>query len=299
MSTATADAFFAAADDGHILEAFAHADTDGGGALEIAELRTVLQKVNSNVTEEEVAAVFAACDPSGDGHVTLVEFMKAKRRGVKNMKRMKASGGAAPAAQADAAVAPEGSARAGKPKLKAWAKLATKVSPKEPGQATSELNVANLASMAVAVTTAEAAEAEWSKAMREAEEAAAEAEAAAAMAEAYAAEAEAEAGAEAEAEAEVKAEVEAEAEMVGAAETATGKVTTVEAAPGMMIRRVNGVLTQLLAEVTVYLAPPCAVHSNLPCSILPLKRVHAHYVYVCASHACVHRFMRMCVCVGS
>ena len=63
-----------------ILEAFAKADADGGGALEVAELRQVLRTLNSAVTEDEVQAIFARCDPSGDGHVTLAELLKAKRQ---------------------------------------------------------------------------------------------------------------------------------------------------------------------------------------------------------------------------
>ena len=72
--------YFAAIDDSIIVGAFAKADADGSGQLELEEFQKVLQEVTPSLSAEACEAVFRAADPSGDGHVTLLEFMKAKRK---------------------------------------------------------------------------------------------------------------------------------------------------------------------------------------------------------------------------
>jgi hypothetical protein len=79
-------AFFAAADDAKIMDGFQRADADGGGSLEMAEIRVVLKELDPSVADDVVQAIFNACDSSGDGHVTLIEFMKAKKNFAKQQR---------------------------------------------------------------------------------------------------------------------------------------------------------------------------------------------------------------------
>ena len=73
-------AVFERIDESTIVEAFAKADTDNSGFIEISEMRRLLRDVDSTMTESELLAVFAACDTSDDGRITLVELLRAKNK---------------------------------------------------------------------------------------------------------------------------------------------------------------------------------------------------------------------------
>jgi len=55
-------------------EAFDAIDTDGSGAIELGELKTVLVKLGVNLPEDQYAAVFASADKNNDGKLSLQEY---------------------------------------------------------------------------------------------------------------------------------------------------------------------------------------------------------------------------------
>ena len=67
-----------AIDEAAIITAFATADTDGSGGLDFTELNDVLLSLNKNLTDDELRAIYRVCDPNGDGHVTMMEFLKVR-----------------------------------------------------------------------------------------------------------------------------------------------------------------------------------------------------------------------------
>ena len=88
---ASADAVLGRIDESTIVEAFANADTDKSGFLEIGEMQRVLQNVDSTLTESEMKAVFADCDTSGDGRISLAEFLQAKKKSSISLRRQPSS----------------------------------------------------------------------------------------------------------------------------------------------------------------------------------------------------------------
>eukprot|EP00968_Pinguiococcus_pyrenoidosus_P001665 scaffold73_cov252-Pinguiococcus_pyrenoidosus.AAC.14 len=63
----------------HLLQAaekrFRDYDTDNDGALDAAEARALLKEVNGMLTEKEIQAAVRRLDESGDGEITLEEFL--------------------------------------------------------------------------------------------------------------------------------------------------------------------------------------------------------------------------------
>ena len=70
-----------AIDEAAIITAFATADKDGSGGLDFTELNDVLLSLNNNLTDDELRAIYRVCDPNGDGHVTMMEFLKVRTGG--------------------------------------------------------------------------------------------------------------------------------------------------------------------------------------------------------------------------
>jgi len=69
----------ASVDESAIVEAFSRMDADGSGKIELRELHQVLFELDESISEADARDVAAACDTSGDGHVSLLELLNAKR----------------------------------------------------------------------------------------------------------------------------------------------------------------------------------------------------------------------------
>merc|ERR1712046_28135 len=61
------------------IEAFAETDVDGSGALSLQELRAALMQ-KSRMSEAAIMDLFGACDVSGDGQISLLEFLKGTKK---------------------------------------------------------------------------------------------------------------------------------------------------------------------------------------------------------------------------
>merc|ERR1719326_467877 len=58
-----------------LVAAFNAMDTDGNGSISNAELREAMRRVNPEATDEQIANMVTLVDVSGDGEVTLQEFV--------------------------------------------------------------------------------------------------------------------------------------------------------------------------------------------------------------------------------
>lgn len=64
------------AEEARLREAFALFDTDGSGSLSVEELRTVLSRPGSTLSDEEIQALIDEFDEDGDGEMQFEEFVK-------------------------------------------------------------------------------------------------------------------------------------------------------------------------------------------------------------------------------
>ena len=62
---------------GELKKAFAVMDKNGDGVVEKDELRTLLQGLGEDVTEEVIDEMIKIADTNGDGKVDFAEFCKA------------------------------------------------------------------------------------------------------------------------------------------------------------------------------------------------------------------------------
>eukprot|EP00900_Chrysochromulina_parva_P015084 jgi/Chrpa1/23577/Chrysochromulina_OHIO_Genome00027205-RA len=81
-------------------------DKDHNGGLDFEELKAVLRSLNSALTNDELHAIFRECDPNGDGIVTISEFLRVRRGG---LKKTNPSFAAPPGADPEAPPAPPAS----------------------------------------------------------------------------------------------------------------------------------------------------------------------------------------------
>ena len=98
---AHASLLLASLDEATIVAAFGRMDTDGSGKLELAELHAVLSELDGAATEADARAVLLACDPSGDGEVSLIELLHAKRTGLDGHVATDETGSARPSTAVD------------------------------------------------------------------------------------------------------------------------------------------------------------------------------------------------------
>jgi hypothetical protein len=74
------------ANRGKLRDVFLNMDHDGGGSIDIDEFRQGLMHLGIELQEEEVAGVFSMIDTSGDGDVSLREFMAALAKPLKPLR---------------------------------------------------------------------------------------------------------------------------------------------------------------------------------------------------------------------
>ena len=57
-------------------DAFTAFDRDGSGAIDLEELSNVLKQLGESLTQDEISAMMAEADDSGDGEIDFAEFSK-------------------------------------------------------------------------------------------------------------------------------------------------------------------------------------------------------------------------------
>ena len=62
-----------------LIEAFVLTDVDGSGSISLHELRVALRG-KSSMSDQAIDELFAACDLSGDGQMSLLEFLKGSKK---------------------------------------------------------------------------------------------------------------------------------------------------------------------------------------------------------------------------
>lgn len=67
-----------ALDEPAIMAAFGLSDKDGSGELSRDEFKSVIRRLNYDLTESELSEIYHECDPNGDGVVTVKEFLECR-----------------------------------------------------------------------------------------------------------------------------------------------------------------------------------------------------------------------------
>ena len=67
-----------ALDEPAIMAAFGFSDKDGSGELSRDEFKSVIRRLNYDLTESELSEIYHECDPNGDGFVTVKEFLECR-----------------------------------------------------------------------------------------------------------------------------------------------------------------------------------------------------------------------------